>query len=186
MKLRTKLSALALGLGAVLAAVPAPAQTGPAGDGYVGPPVSICPTVAVSGVEKPDDMGRRSFSATRSADLIFHVLFDRSLEEEHVVTLKIFTPHGYLYRRLDVPLAPEKGEGPLGARRLPGYPYPVPVQAPHTVTIGEQSYESVDVSFPVAGSTIVTSSLYGRWKVEIFLDWAGEPCGEPAFFDIAQ
>ena len=185
MKQRTKLSILAFGLAVVLAGAPAAAQTG-RGGGYVGPPVSLCPTVAVSGVEKPDDMGRRSFSASRSADLIFHVLFDRSLEEEHVVTLKIFTPHGHLYRRLDVPLAPAKGEGPVGARTLPGYPYPVPVQKPHTVTVGEQSYQAVDVSFPVAGSAIVTSSLYGRWKVELFLDGAAQPCGEPTVFDLAQ
>jgi hypothetical protein len=186
MKQPTMLIAFALGLGAVLVAVPAPAQNGPPGGGYVGPPISLCPTVAVSGVGNPDDMGRRSFSAARSADLIFHVLFDRSLEKDHVVTLKIFTPHGYLYRRLDVPLAPDKGEEPRGARRLPGYPYPVPVKAPHAVTVGGRRYESVDVPFPVAGSTIVTSSLYGRWKVEIFLDGAAKPCGGPTFFDLGQ
>lgn len=186
MKQPTMLIALALGLGAVLAAVPAPAQTGRTGGEYIGPPVSLCPTVVVSGVENPDDMNRRRFSAASSADLVFHVLFDRSLEKEHVVTLKIFTPHGYLYRRLDVPLAPDRGEEPLGVRRLPRYPYPVPVQALRSEMVDGSKYESVEVSFPVAGSTIVTSSLYGRWKVELSLDGFSRPCGQPTFFELGQ
>jgi len=185
MKQQTKLIVLAFGLAVVLAAAQAAAQTGHGG-GFVGPPVSLCATVAVSGSDNAVDMGRRSFSATRSADLIFHVQFDRSLDKEHVVTLKIFTPHGYLYRKLDVPLAPAKGKAPAGARRLPGYPYPVPVQTPHTVTVGNQRYQTVDVSFPVAGSAIVSSSLYGRWKVEVFLDGAARPCAKPTIFNLAQ
>ena len=186
MKQPTMLIAVVLGFGVALAAVPALAQTDPAGGEYVGPPDVKCPKLEVSGGEDTEGIGRRRFSATRSADLIFHVLFDRRLGKEHVVTLKIFTPHGYLYRRLDVPLAPDKGEGRQGARRLPGYPYPVPVQALHTVTVDNRRYESVEVSFPVAGSTIVTSSLYGRWKVEVFLDGADKRCGGPTFFYLGQ
>ena len=30
-----------------------------------------------------------------------------------------------------------------------------------------------EVSFPVAGTSIVTSSLYGEWEAELYLD--GEP-----------
>ena len=186
MKRQTMLFGLCGGFGAVLAAAPVPAQTGPADGAGVKPPDMKCPKVKVSGGEGADGIGRRNFSATRSADLIFHVLFGHSLDKEHVVTLKVFTPHGYLYRRLDVPLAPDEGEGRQEARRLPGYPYPVPVQSPHTVTVGDRQYESVDVSFPVAGSTIVTSSLYGRWKVEVFLDGADKPCGGPTFFNLGE
>ncbi|MFV2072115.1 MAG: hypothetical protein ACC742_05620 [Thermoanaerobaculales bacterium] len=186
MKKPTTLIAFALGISAILVTEPAAAQTGPAEGDFVGPPVSLCPTVVVSGVENPDDMNRGRFSATHSADLVFHVLFDRSLEKEHVVTLKIFTPHGYMYRRLDVPLAPEKGEATPGVRRLPGYPYPIQVQALHPAMVDGTTYESVDVSFPVAGSTIVTSSLYGRWKVEVSLDGFDRPCGQPVFFELVQ
>ena len=60
------------------------------------------------------------------------------------------------------------------------------MHAPKTVEVGGRKFESVDVSFPVAGSTIVTSSLYGRWKVEIFLDGAADPCGRPTFFHIRE
>jgi hypothetical protein len=177
---------IALSLAAVSAAVHAPAQTGPGGDVSVKASKSPCPRVAFSTVEKPQAMGKRSFSAARSTDLIFHVLFDRGLDTEHVVTLKVYTPNGHMYRRYDVPLASGKAKRLQAARHLPGYPYPVPVHSTSTVKAGKREYEAVDVSFPVAGSTIVTSSLYGRWKVEVYLDGAAEPCGRRTFFHLRE
>ena len=142
--------------------------------------------VAFSSVEKPQAMGR-SFSATRSADLIFHLQFDGSLDRDHVVTLKVFTPNGHLYRRYDVPVASGKEKRSEVSRNIPGYPYPVPVQAPHMMKAGGRNFETVDVSFPVGGSTIVTSSLYGRWKVEVSLDGGTNMCrNKPAFFHLKE
>lgn len=169
----------------VLAAVQVPAQTGPEVELSTKASKSQCPKMAFSAVEKPQAMGR-SFSAARSADLVFHVLFDRSLEEERVVTLKVFTPNGHLYRRFDVPLASGNENSPESARHLPGYPYPVRVPKPKTVKVNGRKFESVDVLFPVAGSTIITSSLYGRWNVEVFLDDAPDPCGKPTFFHLKE
>jgi len=176
---------IVLTLGAALAAVQAPAQTGPEGDVSAKASKSQCPRVALSSVEKPQAMGR-SFSAARSADLIFHVLFNRKLDEGHVVTLKVFTPNGHLYRQFDVPVASGTEKRSQGARRLPGYPYPVPVQATSTMKAGKRKYESVDITFPVAGSAIVTSSLYGRWTVEVYLDGATDPCDKPEFFRLRE
>jgi len=176
---------IALTLGATLAAVTAPAQTGPEGGGSAKASKSQCPRVTFSSVEKPQATGR-SFSATRSADLIFRVLFDRKLETEHVVTLKVYTPKGHMYRTYDIPVASGIGKRSGRTRRLPDYPYPVKVHATSTKKAGKREYESVDVSFPVAGSTIVTSSLYGRWMVEVFLDGAADPCGKPTFFQLKQ
>ena len=185
MKQPTMLIALALGLGAVLAAAPAPAQVVSEDSVSVKTSKSLCPSVSFSAVEKPQAMGR-SFSAARSADLIFHVLFDRSLEEDHVVTLKVFTPNGHLYRQFDVPVASGMEKRSGRTRHLPGYPYPVKVHATSTLKAGKREYESVDVSFPVAGSTIVTSSLYGRWNVEVYLDGAADPCDRPTFFHLRE
>jgi hypothetical protein len=128
----------------------------------------------------------RRFSAARSADLIFHVLFNTKPVEDHVVTLKVFTPKGHLYRQFDIPLASNKEKRSATARRLPGYPNPVPVQTTSTMKAGKRKYESVDIPFPVAGSAIVSSSLYGRWNVEVFLDGAAEPCGKPKFFYLGE
>jgi len=176
---------IVLTLGAALAAVQAPAQTGPEGDVSAKASKSQCPRVALSSVEKPQAMGR-SFSAARSADLIFHVLFNRKLDEGHVVTLKVFTPKGHMYRQFDVPVASGMEKRSGRTRHLPGYPYPVKVHATSTLKAGKREYESVDVSFPVAGSTIVTSSLYGRWTVEVYLDGAADPCGKPTFFHLRE
>ena len=179
---------IALTLGALLTVTSAPAQTGPEGDATAKSLKSPCPKVAFSSVEKPQAK-RRTFSAARSADLIFHVLFDPGLDEEHVVTLKVFTPKGHLYRRFDVPVAPEaeKNEHETGhTRRLPGYPYPVKVRNTKTVKAGKKEYETVDIAFPVAGSAVITSSLYGRWNVEVFLDGAADPCGKPTFFHLKE
>lgn len=176
---------LALTVGAILTAVQARAQIGPEGDVTAKASKSQCPRVAFSSVEKPQAMGR-SFSATRSADLIFHVQFDGSLNGDHVVTLKVFTPNGHLYRRYDVPVASGMTKRSK-TRQLPGYPYPVPVQSTNMLKAGGRTSESVDVSFPVAGSTIVTSSLYGRWKVEVSLDGGTNMCrNKPAFFHLKE
>jgi hypothetical protein len=172
---------IALALGTLLVAAQATAQTGAQHDVSVKARASQCPKVAVSSVEKPYVMPR-SFSATRSADLIFHILFNTKPAEDHVVTLKVFTPKGHLYRQFDVPLASGTEKRYETARRLPGYPNPVPVQTTSTMKAGKRKYESLDIPFPVAGSAIVTSSLYGRWNVEVFLDGAAEPCGRPTFF----
>lgn len=176
---------IALALGTVLSAVPALAQPGTEGGPNDKAAKLPCPRVAFSSVEQLQATGR-SFSAAQSTDLIFHVIFDRSLEEDHVVTLKVFTPRGHLYRRIDVPLVSVEESGSQGARRLPGYPYPVPEHAPKTVKLDGRKYESVELSFPVAGSAIVTSSLYGRWEVEVYLDAAGEPCGRRTFFHLRE
>ena len=137
--------------------------------------------MVVGSVEKPLIMPR-SFSAARSTDLIFHVLFDTKQAVDHVVTLKVFTPKGHLYRQFDTPLTSSEDKRSATARRLPGYPHPVPVQTTSTMKVGKRKYEVVDVPFPVAGSGIVTSSLYGRWHIEVYLDGAAEPCGKPTFF----
>jgi hypothetical protein len=175
----------ALTLGALLVATRVPAQIALEKDVSVKGQGSKCPRVAFSAVEKPQAM-RRSFSAARSSDLIFHVLFDAKPVGDHMVTLKVFTPKGHLYRQFDVPLASGMEKRSPGARSLPGYPYPVPVQTTSALKVNKRKYESVDIPFPVAGSAIVTSSLYGRWNVEVFLDGAAEPCGRPTFFYLRQ
>ncbi len=182
MKYRSIGFVLVLAGGIALSSVPVSAQT----HGYLGPPVSTCPQVVVSAVETPNQLSRNRFSATKTTDLVFHVLFHGKLDKDHVVTLKIYTPHGFLYQQLDVPVAPQKGHTPMGSRRLTGYPYPVRIKAPHSVTYNHGTYDSVDIQFPVAGTTIVTNSLYGKWKVQIVLDGASKPCPQAVYFFIEQ
>ena len=172
----------------LLGAGPAVAQTGPPGGGGTLPPDSNCPVITVSAVDTPTALSRNRFSAVETSDLVFHVMFPDAIDRDMVVTLKIYTPRGHLYRSMDVPVEPRKGEAPVGnaTRRLPGYPYPVKVERPRNVTYNDRSYQVVDVEFPVAGSAIVTSSLYGRWTAEVHLDGASTPCPEAMEFYITQ
>jgi hypothetical protein len=156
------------------------------GMAQVGPPTSNCPRVAVTSVEHPADVAVNRFSAVKTTDLVFHVMFSNEVAKDHVVTLNVYTPHGHLYRRLDVPVAPNRGNTPAGTRRLAGYPYPVKVQTPAQRTVGGKSYAVIDVSLPVAGTSIVTSSLYGRWEVAVVMDGARQPCPERTQFYITQ
>ena len=170
----------------VLAAVQAPAQTAPEGKKFAQASSPQCPRVTFSSVENPQAMGR-SFSAARSADLIFPLQFKDSLKKDSVVTLKVFTPNGYLYRRYDVPLASGTEKRSEVARDLPGYPYPVPVHPQRMTKAGGRNFATVDLSFPVAGSSIVNSSLYGRWKVEVSLDGGTTMCrNKPASFRLKE
>jgi hypothetical protein len=60
----------------------------------------------------------------------------------------------------------------------------VKVQAPRSVTVNGTQYALVDVSFPVAGSSIVTSSLYGQWRAEVHMDGQEKACSNPLYFQI--
>lgn len=157
-----------------------------AGFAQVGPPTSKCPRVVVGSVEHPADVAVNRFSAVKTTDLIFHIMFTTEVAKDHVVTLNVYTPHGHLYRRLDVPVAPGRGNAPAGTRRLAGYPYPVKVETPVQRTAAGRSYAVVDVSLPVAGTSIVTSSLYGQWQVEVVMDGARQPCPDRSSFYITQ
>ena len=135
-----------------------------------------CPKIEVSSVERGLTESHGRFSTADTTDLVFNLLFHEALREEHVVTLDVYTPNGHLYRRLGVPVAPA-GEKALGReRRLPGYPHPVTVRTPRTTTLKSSRYSVVEVLFPVAGTAIVTSSLFGRWQIEVFLDGGPKPC----------
>ncbi|NOZ79558.1 MAG: hypothetical protein GXP48_10350 [Acidobacteria bacterium] len=184
MKYRSLRSALVVTGVMVLSGVPLFAQTQV--HGYVGPPASTCPQVIVTAVDTPAQLSRNRFSATRTTDLVFHVLFQGKLDKNHVVTLKVYTPRGHLYQTLNVPVAPQKGHTPMGSRRLAGYPYPVRIKAPQALKYNNVLYDSINVRLPVAGSSIVTSSLYGRWKVEIQMDGMRKPCPDPTYFFIVQ
>ena len=64
-----------------------------------------------------------------------------------------------------------------------GFPRPLPVAVleNHRATM-----DTVTVRWPVAGTPIVHSSLYGAWMVEAFLDGEVSPCGPATTFRIVE
>ena len=72
-------------------------------------------------------------------------------------------------------------------RRVDGYPQPLPEQELVAVRAptGQRAYR-VSAHLPVAGTSIMTSSLYGKWKVVPYVDGSTRACGPAAAFSITQ
>ena len=102
--------------------------------GWLSAAESICPRFAISSVEEPDVFNVAKYSAVKTTDLKIHVVLPDQFKEEHVISLKFFTPAGHLYRQIDVPVTPEIGREGTQTRRLPGYPYPVTVAVPEALS----------------------------------------------------
>ena len=124
--------------------------------------------------------GSPRFSVTKVLDLTFTVLFPAKTDGEHLVELRVFTPDAQLYRSLAMPVA---GRGrALGTRSVDGYARPLPQQAFARVARGRGFFAAASTTFPVAGTDIVSSGLYGRWRVEAYLDGAEQRCAPAAWF----
>jgi hypothetical protein len=108
-------------------------------------------------VEIRSDRGRRDryrFSATQILALDFETRLSERRAHEHTVWLRLYTPSGFLYQVLAVPVAANRG------------------------------HRRVEARLPVAGTSIMASGLYGRWTVVPQLDDSSEPCGPRRHFVI--
>jgi hypothetical protein len=148
-----------------------------------------CVAVEISAppARKPRDA---VFSATRILDLQLDTVFRRAPAEPHTLYLKLFTPRGHLYQVLTVPFstaAQPAGAGapaPVQKRWVEGHPQPLEERTAKAVSHqGARAYQ-VSATLPVAGTSIMTNSLYGEWKAEPYLDQQTTPCGDARSFVI--
>ncbi len=119
------------------------------------------------------------FSATRVLDLELLTRFADDFTGDHLLRLKLLTPKGHHYQTLTVPVATAAEQN--ARRRVAGFPRPLAVRLADPVA-GEGSAPVVAVPLPVAGTAIVTSSLYGRWTVEAFVDDEPAACAAAVFY----
>jgi len=118
-------------------------------------------TVRVSSREQPERKRASSvFSATEIVDLRFDVTFPTLAPGEHKLELQVLTPRGHLYQSLVVPFV----RGPAGRER----------------------FKQVTAPLPVAGTSIMTSSLYGRWRVVPYVDSLRTSCAAPQSFTLKR
>jgi len=111
--------------------------------------------------KKSEKRNRSPFSAGQILDLELEVRLPvKQFREQHVgrhrVELKLYTPSGNLYQTLFLPFdvdVPEKAR--------------------------KNRYLSTSAMLPVAGTSIVTSSLYGEWTILGYVDGATKSCGKP-------
>ncbi len=125
--------------------------------------------------------GAPTFSATRILDLAFEVRLAPP-EGDHLLRLRVRTPRGHLFQELTQPFSTEASRRSR-QRAVDGFPRPLAVAAAAPAEGGGQA---VTVSWPVAGTPVVHSSLYGTWTVEPYLDASTEPCGPPAAFRLVD
>jgi len=125
-------------------------------------------TLRVRSPEQGEGKPRLVFSASEILDLEFEALLSGSRNTaHHQVQFKIYTPAGHLYQVLTSDLSPAPSTRARSPRR-------------------EQSHRQVSARLPVAGTSIVTSSLYGKWTVVAHLDGEGKPASVPRGFTITQ
>ena len=118
------------------------------------------------------------FSAIRMLDLELTVRFAEALAGDHLVRLKLLTPKGHHYQTLSIPITSMvKRQG--SQRRVEGYPRPLAVRVLQKA--GSPSLPEVTISVPVGGTPIVTSSIYGMWTAEAYLDDQSEVCASQQF-----
>ncbi|MBZ5587162.1 MAG: hypothetical protein LAO05_01225 [Acidobacteriia bacterium] len=149
------------------------------------PASSPCVAIQISSAEETPRGGWGStFSAAKTTDLTFMALFLSSASGEHLLEFRVFTPRGFLYRSMKVPAVLAQVGSGTQQRKLAGYPHPVTVKAGSKVVLQGTTYWRVDVPFPVGGTDIAATSLYGTWKVQAYLNGSDQPCGPAASFGI--
>ena len=123
------------------------------------------------------------FQATQILDLDLEVRLGAGLSGNHVLHVKLTTPRGHHYQTLTVPIAADAAQAGT-FRRVESYPRPLAVSVPVAATDGRAGETAVVLRLPVAGTSIVSSGLYGTWTASAYLDNATEPCGPDRAFVI--
>jgi hypothetical protein len=198
---------LATQAAAVAAGESAAASQGP-GLARRTPSTAVCTAVRVSAPGLSTQPRDLRFSSRQILDLQLRARLRQNLGGDHLLRLKVFTPGGFLYQEIAVPFVAaatpdrqaRRARARTGAaaratslpppppRPVAGYPRPLEVQRLVPVRGDATSpvqYEVVS-RLPVAGTSITTSSLFGRWSVEPYLDGETAPCGPAVRFTIQE
>ena len=168
----------------VLLAALLPAVVGGCGRAQAGEgPPAACQHLEVSSAEETGGQAAELFSATRTIDLTFTVKFHKGFTGDHVLELRVLTPDGHLYRSLVTPITADGSREPR-AVPLAGHRRPV-TERPLRLW-GPAGQRTVDVSFPVAGTDILSAGLYGMWRVEARLDRGRTACNLVTTFTLTE
>ena len=112
---------------------------------------AACKKLRVRSPEQSELKGNRAkpFSSSAILDLQFQVLVPRTSTGRYQIHL--YTPNGHLYQKLTTAKT-----GKQTRRR--------------------RNFEWAAATLPVAGTTIVWSSLYGTWRAEVFAEGSEQSC----------
>jgi hypothetical protein len=124
-----------------------------------------------------------TFRVTEILDLEFLALLPFNVRGRHLLELKVYTPNGHLYQILTTPIAsrPPLAAAPRRLRAVSGYPRPLEEQPLVPMRFAGSRVHGARARLPVAGTWIVSSSLYGRWRVDGHLDHSPTPQATRSF-----
>lgn len=140
------------------------------------PPVPGCVGIELHSTPASRTHGRLpAFSATRILDVNAEVVFagSRRFGRLEAVEVRYFTPNNHLYSSTIVSIAAEGSNE--RHRRVPGWRHPLKVS--HARSHRGRGVRLVETPpLLVAGTDIMTSSLYGVWRVEAIPAGAQRGC----------
>ena len=146
-----------------------------------------CSAIEVLSPQKSRFPHPRRFSAAQILDLEIRVLLPEKLTGEHRLDVSLYTPDHQLYQTLTVPFRGAGTPPSRGPRRkLTDHPRPIAEAEARATLAGKHRRTVVSAVLPVAGTSIVTSSLYGEWTAAAFLDGSQKSCGAAARFVITE
>jgi hypothetical protein len=133
-----------------------------------------CTALVVSSDGNPGH-GKASFSVSSDPVLHFHLVVpgNAQIDKQDSVNIQIGTPNGYLYQSIDLAVAPSGSKETT--RQVHGYLFPLNVQTFAAASGNGNGALHVSGTIPVAGSTIESFSLYGKWSAQASLG-NGNPC----------
>ena len=148
-----------------------------------------CVAIATGQLQGDSAQFGDTFSATKVVDVDFALLFTpgavNRFADTHTVEFRVFTPRGHLYQSITIPFTSDPAA--KGKRiKIEGYPDPQPVSLLTEVTYEKNKHLLVKTALPVAGTPIITNSLYGQWRAEAYVDDEPVGCAKPVLFTIAQ
>ena len=148
-------------------------------------------TIFADGFESGDTSAwsapvERSFSITGTVDLGVEVTLDPATTGDHLLELRWYLPGDRLYQSVAVPFS--TAASTPAARRVAGYPFPVPNRKARLSrdSAGRAPALAVDDRLPVAGTSIVAAGLDGEWHLAAFLDGQDAPCIAPVGFRLER
>lgn len=150
----------------------------------------LCGGVRLSSPELKGGRLGSTFSATEIVDLdVSLFLLVTSVEPgDYTARARLVTPNGALYEELVLPFSinPERLGPETRDRRVDDHPFGVRVQAAELVDVGKVKYWKVTLRVPIAGSTAVSSGLYGEWTAEGSVDELPSLCIQPEPFTLTS
>lgn len=144
-----------------------------------------CAGVAAGSIEKGELQRIHSAHDATAIDLwvLFPTAAKKQLEGLHTIGIDVFTPNGFLYDHMSLPVSTTDFEinDPL---YLPDTGGRAPLRVMKEKEFKGAKHVGASVRLDIAGTAIGNNALYGTWSVKAYIDADREPCAAATTFVI--